>query len=232
MKRTKLTKWTMLLVVLAITSWVAQPLIATEDDHHAAETGDAVVYELIMDEFSFLVEGQEPGTPLTVEAGQQIKLIIHNEGAIFHEAMFGVTVNGDHGYIQNFFDDVAVKIEHDMDMNGADRAMGLEVRGLEEVELDPEMKVVLEFTVPEAYAGQTFEIGCFVTGHYEAGMFLPLVVREAALDLHEDEEDEHGHEEEDHHDDEHDVEDRDGDGIPDDDDYCPTFAGDAATNGC
>ena len=232
MKPSNLKQWTRFMLVLVTASWMAQPLIAGENEDHAVEAGDAIIYELIMDEFSFQVEGQAPGTPLTVQAGQRIKLIIRNEGLIFHEAMFGTTVNGDHGYVQNFFEDLSVKIEHEMDMHGTDRFMEFEVRGLEEIELDAEMSMVLEFTVPESYGGQTFEIGCFVTGHYETGMWLPMVVQEAALDLHGDEEAEDGHDDESDHDDDHEIQDRDGDGVPDNEDYCPTVAGEAIKNGC
>lgn len=217
-------KLSLLTLVIMITAFTAQPLIANEDAHHGAEERDVAHYELIMGEFFFQVEGQAPGEPLVVHAGQRVKLEIKNEGAIFHEAMFGVEVNGDHGYVEDFFEGVGVKIEHEMVLGDTHRAFGMGIEGFEEVELDPEVSVSIEFTVPASYAGRAFEIGCFVPGHYDAGMKIALIVEEA-LEIDEG----HGVEEAGHGEE---ILDTDNDGIVDTEDYCPAFPGEKLTNGC
>lgn len=224
MKRNRIMIAVLLLAVAIVGNWSAPALIASEEheETHGHEgMGVDATFELIMGEFYFQVEGQPAGEPLVLTAGQRVRLEIRNEGQIFHEAMFGITLNGDHGYVENFFEHVGVNLEHEMHMNEAPRTMGIEVEGLEEVELDSDLSVALEFTVPENYAGLAFEIGCFVPGHYAAGMRLPLVVKAAEMD------DDHGD-----HDHAEAIADADGDGVPDADDYCPTFPGTPLKNGC
>jgi len=221
MNKSQLVKLSLLALMILATTLMAQPLIASEgDEGHegTAGEGEAAHFVLIMGEFFFQVEGLAAGEPLVVPAGQPIKLEIVNEGKLVHEAMFGLHMNGDHGYMENFFEHMGVKAKLEMDAEGAARAVELEIEGLEEVELDPHMGVTLEFTVPESYAGQTFEIGCFIPGHYEAGMKLTLVVEHPT--------------DEDHQDEAMTIQDTDNDGIPDDKDYCPTYPGEELKNGC
>ncbi len=225
-------------VALGLWTGVSSPLLWADEGHGSAEVEEAVHYEVVMGEYFFQVEGQAPGEALVLTPGRRVQLSFVNRGALFHEAMFGHEVDGDHGYHENFFEGVGLKVEHEMAMGEHHRAMELEVAGLGEIELDPEMGMTVTFTVPERYAGRSFEIGCFVEGHYDAGMKLPLIVSGEAADHeeeanHEDEGDEHGedghgHEEDEHHD----EADQDGDGVPDDEDYCPTYPGDPLTNGC
>lgn len=178
MSNKTLIKLSLLALVIMVTAFSAQPLIAGEDSEPGVEEGGVALFGLIMSEFFFQVEGQAPGEPLVVQAGQRVKLEIKNEGVIFHEAMFGAEANGngDHGYVENLLEGVGVKIGHEMIMGNTERTLGMEIEGFEEVELDPGIGVSIEFTVPASYAGRTFEIGCFVPGHYEAGMKLALVV--------------------------------------------------------
>lgn len=46
----------------------------------------------------------------------------------------------------------------------------------EEIQLAPGESTTTTFTVPQSYAGETFEMGCFQPDHYESDMKATLVV--------------------------------------------------------
>jgi len=126
-----------LTLIGALVLW-ALPTVAHEDEVQAEHES---VLTLTMGEFFFQLDGQAPGEAITLEAGQEYKLRLLNTGAIEHEVMIGqgerfMEGGMRHGHLDDFF--------------------GM----LGEFTLEPNNEVVLEFEVPEAYAGQTFEIGC------------------------------------------------------------------------
>ena len=127
-----------------------------------------------MTEMSFTVDGQGANDTITFEAGKTYAITFVNDGTVEHEMKAG---NGDllkrdngtpDGYTNNFFSGPAVLTQE---------GQKIEFSDLEEVELDPGQSVVVTITVPENFAGQTFEMGCFVPGHYEAGMKAPIEVK-------------------------------------------------------
>jgi len=187
-------KIALMLVLASVLMLGALPplVLAGGDENESALT-------LNMDEFYFQLDDQEPGQAVVLEAGKGYKLTLVNAGKIEHEVMVGQGArfmeNGArHGYLDNFFSTIG------------------------EFTLKPGNEVALDLEVPEAYAGQTFEIGCFIPGHYQAGMKLELRVVASS---------DHGKAAQTVN-----VKDTDNDGIPDSEDYCPTFAGKPITNGC
>ncbi|BAS26667.1 hypothetical protein [Limnochorda pilosa] len=107
--------------------------------------------------------------PLVLEAGKAYRLTVTNSASEEHEMMVGQGMAGmDHGYTTNFFEDI------DVFLDAGD--VKVELGELEELELEGGAQVALEFTVPEEKRG-TWELGCFVPGHYDLGMHAPLVVK-------------------------------------------------------
>jgi len=187
-------KIALMLVLASVLMLEALPLALAHGDEE-----EEAVLTLSMGEFYFQLDGQEPGQTVVLEAGKGYKLRLVNVGQIEHEVMVGqgarfMEGGTRHGYLHNFFSSIG------------------------EFTLKPGNEVTLDLEVPASYAGQTFEIGCFIPGHYQAGMKLEL--RVVAPSDHAEVGQATG------------VQDADNDGIPDDEDYCPTFAGKAITNGC
>ncbi|MBI4173626.1 MAG: hypothetical protein HY519_02795 [Candidatus Aenigmarchaeota archaeon] len=135
----------------------------------------AVELHVHMGEFSFQVDGQEPGMPLEIEAGMPYLLAFHIDGQIVHEAMLGKGVKDEdgmpHGYASNLLDNIEVRLIGEM----RDSEFEVETMGLIELELNREQLLEVKFTLPEELAGE-WELGCFIPGHYEAGMKLPIIV--------------------------------------------------------
>lgn len=149
--------------------------VTTGDNGALNAQGTAMNIDLT--EFSFTLDGQNPNDPITLVAGQTYSITFMNAGSIGHELIAG---NGDllqrvdgtpDGYTNNFFEgqDVIIRLPQDKDAKV--------VKNLGEIELEPGESTTATFTVPQNYAGQTFEAGCFVPGHYEAGMKTVIVVQ-------------------------------------------------------
>lgn len=129
----------------------AAPLI--HEDHKITASNETQEIEMVMGEFFFQVRGQEPGAPLVLKAGDHVEMMIKNAGKTEHEAMFGETLNADgHGYRDNF------------------------LMTLESLWLKPGNSVKISLKIPVDYKGKAFEIGCFIPGHYKAGMKVPIIV--------------------------------------------------------
>jgi len=141
------------------------------------ETGEVTEVEISMGEFFFQVEGQPENAPIVLEAGVTYELVFKNVGAVLHEAKFGKDLKTNDegqpvGYNENLFEDVEVKIEGDMAGGGFE----VEAEGLEEIDISPGDTLKVIVTIPEEKVGE-WEIGCFIPGHYEAGMKAPLIVQ-------------------------------------------------------
>ena len=138
---------------------------------HAAVTDERVVVRIEMGEFYFQVEGQERNAPIVFLAGQRYEVVFVNVGVMEHEVLIGrdVVVEDEipDGYEVNLLDAVEV------DVVGEGWEVG--TSGFVEVELEAGQTVVLHFTLPDEAIG-TWEIGCFIPGHYQAGMLAPVVV--------------------------------------------------------
>ncbi len=138
---------------------------------HGEVTDERVVVRIEMGEFYFQVEGHERNEPIVLLAGQKYEIVFANVGMMEHEVLIGrdvVLAEGmPDGYEVNLLDAIEV------DVVGEGWEVG--TSGFVEVELEAGETVVLHFTLPDEAIG-TWEIGCFIPGHYQAGMLAPFVV--------------------------------------------------------
>lgn len=146
---------------------------------HGNEHEDAHEIQISMGEMYFKVEGQAQGEPLRLEVGERYELVFVNEGAMLHEVLLGRDVVEEQGipsgYQEHLLREIEVGMEVEIEAEGASRALEVEAFGLEELELDPAVSVAVSFELPADRKG-SWELGCFVPGHYEAGMKLPIIV--------------------------------------------------------
>lgn len=134
------------LVMIALTVAFSVPFQAQRDEPQAQE-----IHIYVLD-FSFRPHDGNPGDPIRIEAGKPYLITFENEGGIDHEIRFGrnPTANFD-GYQENLFD------------------------GMLALHLRPGEFATLLIQVPSEKKG-TWEIGCFLPGHYQAGQKEPLIV--------------------------------------------------------
>ncbi len=136
----------------------------------APSTSGATMIAVELGEFYF-----KPAR-LELPAGQTVTLQLINKGRVEHEFMVGREVKQhEHegkmeGFGQDFF--AGIEVTYTVEKGKVERE---EEHGFE-VELEPDGKATLTFTVPPDRKGE-WEIGCFVPGHYEAGMKGTLIVR-------------------------------------------------------
>lgn len=143
------------------------------------------IVEIDMNEFSFATPDGLRNPTFTIPVGKTVGIHLHNEGAVMHELVIGrkpvkfaeTDVSGTKvlvpdGYNTLLFDDLAADVffyygEVKAELGGA---------RFEELEMEPGIKDVwLRLQFPPELAGE-WEIGCFVPGHYEAGMHATLIV--------------------------------------------------------
>lgn len=136
-----------------------------------AQSSERIEVVIELHEFNFTVAGGEANAPIVLKAGQPYSVVFVNAGMMEHEVLIGRTVvveNGvPDGYETNLLDAIPVKVA------GDDWEVG--TSGFVEVELEPGQSVEIHFTLPVELIG-TWEIGCFVPGHYQAGMLAPFIV--------------------------------------------------------
>lgn len=112
----------------------------------------------------------------TVTAGKTVGIHVLNVGVIEHELLFGREVqtveDAPDGYFQSLFLDTAA----DVFVYMPEKIEIGTVNGLEEVELEAGGQLWIRTTFPEDAKGE-WEFGCFVPGHYEAGMKAKLVIQ-------------------------------------------------------
>ncbi|MDZ7802105.1 MAG: hypothetical protein U5K81_15105 [Trueperaceae bacterium] len=136
-----------------------------------AQESERTVVRIEMGEYYFQIEGQEQNEAIVLEAGRPYEFVFANVGTMEHEVLVGrdlVMVDGaPDGYETNLLDAV------DVDVVGDDWEVG--TSGLIEIELEEGESVTIHVTVPSELIG-TWEIACFVPGHYEAGMKAPFVI--------------------------------------------------------
>lgn len=136
-----------------------------------AQDEERIEVRIEMGEYYFQVPGQERNAPIVLQAGQSYALVFANVGMMEHEVLIGRNVVVEDGipdgYEVNLLDAVG------LDVAGDDWYVG--VSGFIEVELEAGQEITLQVTVPSELVG-TWEIGCFVPGHYQAGMLAPFVI--------------------------------------------------------
>ena len=107
--------------------------------------------EIEMGNFYFQVEGQEKNATLTLEAGKIYILEFKNTTDVEHNAHFGRDPDLDNRHYKELL-----------------------VDGFFAIELDPGQTGEVILQVPDKKGD--WEIGCFISGHYEAGMKMPLKI--------------------------------------------------------
>ena len=104
-----------------------------------------------------------PGT-ITLKAGTEYQLVLVNHASQEHEFLVGkgrVTQGDEESFRENFFEDI--------DVNLTVGGVTIGTTDLEEIELEPNGQVTLDFTVPADRRGD-WEMACFIPGHYDLGM--------------------------------------------------------------
>ena len=145
---------------------------------HAASPVHRVT--LVMKEFKF-----EPGT-IHLKVGEKVALTIKNEGTTEHDWSAGrnvVTTQAQAGYrtdLWTYLKPTVAGMEYTVEKASATPEKDVaeyETAELLSTEMDvqPGGSVTLHFTVP-ANARGTWGFGCFLPGHYEAGMHGTIVI--------------------------------------------------------
>ena len=152
-------------------SMIAAVAIALAGSLALAQEMEPTQIRIEMAEFYFQVEGQEQNEAIVLQAGQPYELVFANVGTTEHEVLIGrevVVEDGvPDGYETNLLDAVVMDVSEDDWM--------VRMSGLIEFELEEGEALTMLVTVPEDLVG-TWEIGCFVPGHYQAGMKAPFVI--------------------------------------------------------
>jgi len=124
----------------------------------AHEGGEAM--NLYMGELYFRLEDGEKNAPITLEAGERHLIRLINEGGATHEIHFGRDA------------DLEERLYKE-DLLGTEGEHG--AHGFMAVVLEPGESSTMMFVIPVTKKGE-WEIGCFMTGHYEGGQRAQLLV--------------------------------------------------------
>ncbi len=155
----------------------------------ATSTGPVAVQDTVRIEVT-LQEFTISPTPLRIPAGKPVVLVITNHGLIPHEFMAGREAR-DGAFAHDLFAAVEVTMS-DEDPSGHAYAEEAEHDEADEHDAagehvhdagahgtmataDPGKTVYMTFTLPESRRGE-WSTGCFLVGHYEAGMHGVLIV--------------------------------------------------------
>jgi uncharacterized cupredoxin-like copper-binding protein len=180
-----------LLVVLgASCGRPAGPEATASPTEEAEQVGSPAAQPLVllMNEFSFAVKASPPppgyplppgGNPLpsaALPAGSSVLVTLQNSGRIVHEWRVGRTLLPGGGYE----DDLLAMMEPEVLSGTGYRLVEPEEGaaggpGGVSIEVAPGAAVTLRLAVPADATG-TWEMGCFVPGHYQAGMKAALRV--------------------------------------------------------
>jgi hypothetical protein len=151
---------------------------------------EPISYTIVINDYTFAVEGQPPGEGLTLQAGQLYRLMFRNDGLVKHEVLFGREAIQTDGFFTDYAEHLLIETETAVFGVMMEDTFEIETFGLHELELTHGQELAVEFTLPEDLIGM-WELGCFValnpdatadyTGptHYDVGMKLPLEVVEA-----------------------------------------------------
>jgi uncharacterized cupredoxin-like copper-binding protein len=163
-------RWLMMLLVSILISMLvaASPL--------SAQGEEEIKIKIFLDDYFFQLEEEEENAPIILKVGQKVEIEFENIGFDKHEVRFGKRAIFEEdmppAYRENLLQGVEVEIR--AAMNGK----GLKIESLDLIylELEPEAKLKVEFTVPGDRVGE-WELGCFLPGHYET-MHLLLLIEE------------------------------------------------------
>jgi uncharacterized cupredoxin-like copper-binding protein len=159
-----------------------EPTASPTEETQQAGSPAAQRLVLLMDEFSFTVAGPPPppGYPpqtAVLPAGRSVLVTVRNVGRIVHHWSVGRTLLPGGGYE----DDLLAMMEPEVLSGTGYRLVETEERtgggpGGLIMEVAPGGAVTLRLAVPADATG-TWEMACFVPGHYQAGMRKALTVR-------------------------------------------------------
>ncbi len=136
-----------------------------------AQDAERIEVVIELHEYNFTIPGGEANAPIVFRAGQPYSVVFTNVGMMEHEVLIGRTVLVEDGVPDGYETNLLDAIE--VDVVGDDWEVG--TSGFVEVELEPGQSIEIHFTLPAELIG-TWEIGCFIPGHYQAGMLAPVVV--------------------------------------------------------
>ena len=127
--------------------------------------------KVLMGDSFYEVKGYDKGTPLRVKAGQVFWIVLKNNGKFAHEISWGRNLidkgNYYDGYRENLLENVQVNI--------IGEKFELVANDLTYFRLDPGQEAELEMTLPAEVIGE-WEMGCFISPHYQNGMHLKFIV--------------------------------------------------------
>lgn len=145
-------------IVAALGAAAALLLAACGDDDTNTTAGSGTrTIEIEMRDIEFSPDEVE------VEAGETVRFVFHNVGAVRHDAFIG---------------DEAAQEEHEMEMSAGDDDMDMGGEGEDDagdggITVEPGETGELTHTFSE---GDELLIGCHEPGHYEAGMVVTIDV--------------------------------------------------------
>lgn len=139
---------------------------------------ERIIIKVNLYEMSFQIEGQDPNAPLILKAGQDYKLIFENLGKMKHEILIGrgLVDSESNEYLENLFSNFKLVVTGSVMKDEEKRIWIVETNGMNEIELDPGLRLALYFNLPESTKGD-WELGCFMPGHYQMGMKRPIIVQ-------------------------------------------------------
>ena len=176
------------LASLTVLMLAALVLLAGSGSSSFAQGTEALRIDVTLNEYSFLPD------PLRIPAGREVTLVIRNVGRVSHEFMAGREPEGN-DFIHDLFGGLHVNIE-EVDSTDAGHAHQDDAASHAEhaeenvddahahgeghehgtmVEAKAGQTFVMTFTLPENRRGE-WTTGCFLPGHYEAGMHGTLIV--------------------------------------------------------
>ena len=136
-------------VAVAVFSLAAAGCGGDHESHGGTSDAEATrTIDVVMKEFAY-----DPAA-VTVRAGETVKFVFRNEGAVVHDAFLG---------------DEAAQAEHEREMAGDDGHEGHDA-----LKVAPGRTGELTHTFEKA--GEALIIGCHETGHWAAGMKLTVTV--------------------------------------------------------
>lgn len=128
-----------------------------------------------MGEMFFKEEGAEKNAPIVLKVAVPYKITFKNAGSLLHRVKFGSGLVVEEGvpfdYVSALFEGVNVQVSG----TTPEGDFKIKMDDLDELDLDPGVEIIIEFTLPQNKRGE-WEMGCFVIGHYEAGMNTRLIV--------------------------------------------------------
>ncbi len=137
----------------------------------AQVTQERISLRVEMGEFYFQVDGQDRNAPIVLQADQPYELVFVNAGTMKHEVLMGRDVVVEDGVPDGYEVDFLGAVRVDVVGEGWE----VKTTGLFELEFEVGTTITIHVTVPQELVGE-WEIGCFVPGHYLAGMKAPIRV--------------------------------------------------------